>query len=331
MAAERRQGGVVAAVDGGSQDRSLPEAVQKALALLEKQSHNFIRIGGCNSCHAQDLPSAAAGLARHRGLPAPKAIPQLSNTMMGTTPERVMDLNSFGVGSIAWEIFDFGMNGAQPDEYTDAVVRYIKLMQTPEGIWRINESRRPPMAAGDYQATALAIYSLRHFSRAVEKAESDKAIARAAAGLEKAKPSGTQDQAFHLMGLAWANASSPAIERAARALAATQRPDGGWSQLPGMGTDAYATGQALYALSASGKSGPGDSVYKKGVNYLLRTQAADGSWHVKTRSIWIQPYFESGFPYGPDQWISAAGTGWAAMALSVAAEPRRISQNLAGN
>jgi hypothetical protein len=25
-------------------------------------------------------------------------------------------------------------------------------------------------------------------------------------------------------------------------------------------------------------------------------------------SIWIQPYFESGFPYGTDQWISAAGT-----------------------
>jgi hypothetical protein len=35
----------------------------------------------------------------------------------------------------------------------------------------------------------------------------------------------------------------------------------------------------------------------------------------------VQPYFESGFPYGHDQWISAAGTSWATMALSLAVEP----------
>jgi hypothetical protein len=33
----------------------------------------------------------------------------------------------------------------------------------------------------------------------------------------------------------------------------------------------------------------------------------------------IQPYFESGFPHGHDQWISQSGTSWAAMALAVAA------------
>ena len=34
----------------------------------------------------------------------------------------------------------------------------------------------------------------------------------------------------------------------------------------------------------------------------------------------IQPYFESGFPHGHDQWISQAGTSWAAMALSLTAQ-----------
>jgi N-acyl-D-amino-acid deacylase len=66
-------------------------------------------------------------------------------------------------------------------------------------------------------------------------------------------------------------------------------------------------------------------VYQKGVDYLLRTQAADGTWHVQTRAIWLQPYFESGFPYGRDQFISVAGTAWATMALSVAAEPQRLT------
>ncbi len=68
----------------------------------------------------------------------------------------------------------------------------------------------------------------------------------------------------------------------------------------------------------AGMSGT-DPVYQKGVDYLLRTQAADGTWHVKSRSIWLQPYFESGFPYGQDQFISTAGTAWAAMALAAAA------------
>jgi len=127
------------------------------------------------------------------------------------------------------------------------------------------------------------------------------------------------------MGLAWANGSRAAMESAARDLAATQRADGGWNQLPGMGSDAFATGQALYALNAAGKLPASDPTYRKGIAYLLRTQAADGSWHVKTRSIWIQPYFESGFPYGHDQWISGAGTAWATMALSMAVEPARLS------
>ncbi len=49
--------------------RSPYTAIEIALPLLEKQSHNFIRIGGCNSCHAQDLVSAAAAIARDRGIP----------------------------------------------------------------------------------------------------------------------------------------------------------------------------------------------------------------------------------------------------------------------
>jgi hypothetical protein len=88
-----------------------------------------------------------------------------------------------------------------------------------------------------------------------------------------------------------------------------------------MDSDAYATGQALFALSQAGKLPVSDAAFQRGIQYLLRTQAADGSWHVKSRSIWLQPYFESGFPYGRDQFISTAGTAWAAMALSTATNP----------
>ncbi len=299
------------------------KAIENALPLLEKQSHNFIRIGGCNSCHAQDLVSAASGIARANGISAAPEIPQLPQSMM-PSPERIMDLNVVGVTSVAWELFDFGMNRVPKSAFTDAVVRHIKAMQTPEGNWSTNESRRPPMAAGDFQAAALAVYSLKQYGADHDKAGTDTIIAKAVKWLENAKPTTTQDRAFHLLGLAWGNATQVAIKAAARGLAALQRPDGGWSQLPDMISDSYATGQALYALNTAGKMPVSTAVYQKGVGYLLRTQAPDGSWHVETRAIWLQPYFESGFPYGRDQFISAAGTAWAVMALAPVAQAHRL-------
>jgi hypothetical protein len=66
-------------------------------------------------------------------------------------------------------------------------------------------------------------------------------------------------------------------------------------------------------------------VSKPFVKYLLGLQLADGSWHVHTRAMGFQPYFESGFPHGHDQWISAAGTAWAIMALAPVAEPAKMA------
>jgi hypothetical protein len=41
---------------------------------------------------------------------------------------------------------------------------------------------------------------------------------------------------------------------------------------------------------------------------------------VRSRALPIQPHFEAGFPFGKDQFISAAGSNWAAMALTYAAK-----------
>lgn len=53
---------------------------------------------------------------------------------------------------------------------------------------------------------------------------------------------------------------------------------------------------------------------------LLRSQQQDGTWHVATRALGFQSYFESGFPHGHDQWISQGGTSLAATALTFAAK-----------
>ena len=326
VAAEDRMRGGVAPLPPAGPSRSISESVQQALARLADQSHNFIRIAGCNSCHAQDLPSAAVGIARTRGIAVPKEIPQLSEELNGETQERLMDLIAGSVGGMAWEMFDRSMNHAAPDAYSEATVHYLKAMQSADGCWKNPEGRRPPMNAGDVQTTALAAYAVKTYASAKDRAETNDVLKRAAACLGQVKTLSAQDKAFDLLGLAWVNATPAEIGSAAHALVASQRDDGGWSQLPGMGSDAFATGQALYALNVAGNMPASDPVYQKGVKYLRRAQAPDGTWHVTTRSIWIQPYFDTGFPYGQEQFISAAGTAWASIALSMATEDAKVSR-----
>jgi ankyrin repeat protein len=305
-------------------DRLIPDLVRNSLSLLAKQSDTFIRTAGCNSCHSQSLPSAALGLARDYGLTSTKTFPQLPATM--TPPvEQLMDF-VIVAPAIAWELFDAGMNHEPRTQVTDAIARYLKASQTADGGWRIPESRRPPMNSGKIQTAALAIFAMKNYAPEAEKPSYEKAIASAVSWLEKATPVTNQDHAFRLLGLAWGGAPSAAIREEAKSIAALQRADGGWNQLPAMASDAYATGEALYALGSAGRMGGSDPVFRKGVDYLLSTRASDGSWHVKTRSIWLQPYLESGFPYGQDQFISTAGTAWATLALTLAAEPAKQSR-----
>jgi N-acyl-D-amino-acid deacylase len=103
---------------------------------------------------------------------------------------------------------------------------------------------------------------------------------------------------------------------AMRELLANQKPDGGWSDLPSMESTAYATGKSLVALRTAGLPSS-SAAYQRGVRWLLAHQDKDGSWYVKTRALGFQPMFDAGFPHGYDQFISAAGTNWAAMALTM--------------
>jgi N-acyl-D-amino-acid deacylase len=95
-----------------------------------------------------------------------------------------------------------------------------------------------------------------------------------------------------------------------------QNAEGGWSQLPTLKSDAYATGQTLYALFESKMVKPGDPVYQKGINFLLETQNDLGAWFVATRSFPIQPFLRSDFPPNDEnQFISATGSNWAVISL----------------
>ena len=109
-------------------------------------------------------------------------------------------------------------------------------------------------------------------------------------------------------------------DKLVRELKATQQPDGGWASLDGHASEAYSTGEALWALHNAAGVPTSDAAWRRGIDYLLRTQAQDGSWHVVSRlhppAPVSPPYFETGHPYGHDQFISTMGESWAVIALA---------------
>jgi squalene cyclase len=164
--------------------------------------------------------------------------------------------------------------------------------------------------------------AIQSFSTLAMKTDTDRRVALAAAYLQRAKAATTDDMAMQITGLQWAGAGDK-TRSMAKSLIAAQRPEGGWGQNPNLPPDAFATGEALYALLETGALKPSDAAAKKAVKFLLATQCEDGSWYVRSRAPKFQPYFQSGFPFEHDQWISSAATSWAVRALSPAAEDQK--------
>ena len=220
--------------------------------------------------------------------------------------------------TVGYILLGLSAENYSPDEATDAMARFVKGQQFPDGRWRVF-AHRPPIESSDIEVTAVSLKSLQVYGPKSQRAEYDAAIKRARAWLMKAQPKTAEDRVFQLLGLRWAGVSAghAIIRRGVRALLANQRTDGGWAQLPTIASDAYATGQALVALREAKGLRATDRTYKRGIAFLLKTQLEDGSWYVKSRVIPLQPFFDSGFPHAHDQWISMAASNWATMALTL--------------
>jgi len=270
-------------------------AIERSLPLLQRTDTVFLKQSGCVA--RENLKTIAVFVEGWReklvqGIGIPGDADTVSYILLGMAAEHY-----------------------PADAATDAMAHFLKRQQRPNGQWR-PLAHRPPIESSDIQATAASMRALQLYGPAAGRTRYDTSIRLAADWLAKARPANLQDRAFQLLGLKWAGADAQAIQTAARAIVALQQPDGGWGQFATLGSDAYATGQALVALNESGAIKTGDAVYTRGVQFLLNTQFEDGSWFVRTRAIALQPLFDIGFPHGPDSWISAAATNWATLALA---------------
>lgn len=294
-------------------NQDLRSAANRAVQLVERTSKIFLEKRTCFTCHTQTLSVIVLKDARRVGF-------EIDETNFKRQYERAFEESMFGgvrVDTVGYALWALDIGQHAPNEKTEQFVGYLLNYEKELGIWKTTVDR-PPAEASNFTTNYVA---LRGVNRYASEKQQEEVRARATAvkqWLKSAKATDTEDLVF---GLRLSHELKMPLENSQQFVAkllSEQRDDGGWAQKPEMQPDGYATGSVLVALHETGGLSCNHSSWQRGLAFLLRTQRPDGSWHVETRVTPIQEYFESGFPHGKDQFISAFATGWATESLLIA-------------
>lgn len=304
-------------------------AITRSVQLLEHTSDQFFHKSGCFACHEQPAAEFAASAARAKGIPVDEKashdrIWQMTLSMNPVQLEGAAALG--GADNNLYMAETLVRSGYQSNHTSDLLAAYVAAAQGGDGGWHLPGYSRSPLQDSDFSRTAMGMRALKAYGTPGRAGEVKERIARGKQWLLRAEPVILEDMDMRLVGVAAAGASAAELRKLAEPILAQQRSDGGWAQRQGFPSDAYATGMTVWALNEAGVMRPD----AKALKFLLATQSPDGSWHVASRATKFQQYFESGFPYGHDQWISTMATGWAANALALSLEPVSSAKAVAG-
>jgi hypothetical protein len=299
---------------------SPPDATaDRGIAYLSKEALSWQEKRKCVSCHHASLVVRALREAKQRGHAVDGAVlDQLTKWLAesgdgktgvarpASAPKALNEgavLHALAVGA-----------DATPDAASrEGLKRFVKTMeadQTADGSWSSwPETRQPIFGHSDERTTVLATLALLPAAASGDK--------EAKAGLDKgvhwlaATKSDGDAQVVAMRLVLWRRLGRPAgeWEPLVRKIKERQNADGGWSQTPDMPSDAWATGQALYALAEAGAK-PDEPVLARGRAFLSKTQRPDGSWPMTSRPI--KPGDAGATNLSP---ITCAGSAWAVLGL----------------
>ncbi len=309
---------------GGISDARI--SVGRAVNLLLPTAPVGFQKRGCISCHSQALVAMAAAEARKKGIAINEEMAQTNLRQIETSHKIVGELAMQGdqpggnIIAIGYVMMALAAESHPFDAITAELTHAAAALQMPDGSWTPNGVSRPPMEDTLVTATAMGARSLTLYPIAGRKDQLQQKTRLAQHWLLAVDARSAEDRAMKLMGLVWTEAPRSKVDAAVRQILAQQRTGGGWPQRDGMEPDAYATGISLYALHIAGVPAT-NAAYLQGVQFLQRSQYQDGSWLVKTRSYPTQPYFESGYPFGNNQFISAGAASWSALAIAFTLSP----------
>lgn len=265
-------------------DPKVREAAHKGLSYLSRASAQWTTEHKCFGCHVQAVTLEALTAGRHHQYDvAPKDIDAMVKALkLGVTAGGRVTGAAFE-GS-AWARYDRWVDS----KFTDDLLRYsqeLVSLQASNGSIPDDDARRP-ITGGTMQTTFQAAQTWRQaYARTADqkwlsplrKAESF-LTSTSAQWQRSGADVYLQDINFALLGLTASGVgrAEPGSLRLQRMLLERQKQDGGWGLEKGP-SDAFATGQTVYALKLAGYS-DSDAPIARAMRYLVRHQDASGAW-----------------------------------------------------
>jgi Prenyltransferase and squalene oxidase repeat len=223
-------------------------------------------------------------------------------------------VNDGGGVDTMWQLLLGRYAGAsvQSDAFDKSTAEILIRWQEADGTWRAAgqlPSRRWARPSADQTTTMWSLLALANYRG--DNPAVKKSLERGHAAVKKAKP----DPNLEWLIVRYLYESKFGAKEEAASLRSEllkrQNADGGWSVTPDKASEAFSTGQSIYALSLGVSSQ--ESAIANAKRFLLKTQQADGSWITPPASTSqgnadrlkkLEPIYRS--------W----GTSWAAIGLS---------------
>ena len=293
--------------------------IDRGLSFLAKDSMVWKNEHKCVSCHHAALVIWSMSEAQRRGHAVNEPVlAELTKWVAGSgdgkfgmaTPASAPNALSPKAVWFALALGAIPKPDTASQEGMKLLLKTVKSEQTEDGSWSAWPETRPPIMGDSHESmTALATLAL------MPAAEAGDSSARAARdkGVKWLAETKTDDnpQSIAMRLALWRRLGRPAEEwkPLVRRIKERQNADGGWSQAEEMASDAWATGQALYALAHAGIE-PDEPAIARARAFLIRTQRADGSWPMMSRPVKLGG--EGSKSLIP---ITGAGSAWAVLGL----------------
>jgi len=304
-------------------------AIERGLEFLRTDAAKWRKEHQCSTCHHGTMTAWAFAEARFQGYQiAEDAFADTTKWTKDRLLERI-DLprderpgwSLVNTPALYLSIMAIGVpkqNAVSADELK-RIAGHVLRHQEADGSWAWSsapaKNRPPPYFESDEVATLLGYLALGPHVPSDPNVKSDvrDARARAAAWLAKTTPTDTtQAASLRLLVLAKEKVPGKPLNAEIDQFIGRQNKDGGWGQLKGSASDAYATGQALYVLSLISVKNDGEEM-QRAVKFLIDSQKKDGSWPMTRRG---HPGVTPSANVVP---ITYFGSAWATLGLMRAA------------
>ena len=285
---------------------SARDAAQRGLEWLQQASVNWWDYNQCFGCHVQGQVIMGQEIAQRNGyrvsMPALSLLVQSARANTWETPA------GWAYASMALARAN-SLTGAKTDPAMLKQLEPLLKVQTKAGYFA-DPAPHLPIIHGGFDATGNALVALDWAASHGGDPKIKPAAARALAWMTANTPVTTQAKVYKIISLArFAPDKRDMMWALVDKLASEQQPDGGWKETAAMtGSNAFATGQVLYAYQQAGVSVLSPN-FRRGVDYLLKTQVNDTSWD---NGIWYAINTQS------DVKSELAPTMWAVIGLAAA-------------